>query len=77
MMKMSPYEGNGSEDSFVASLKEVREARPSKTLALAGEMDSGGKAITTFMRGARDQPFEERKRFYIEARLRDQKDWYA
>ena len=77
MMKMSPFQNDRSENSFVAKLKEIREARQSKARVLATELSTDQSSITNFMRQARSQRFEERKCFYIEARLKDQKYWYS
>lgn len=77
MMRMSPYQGDGADSAFAANLKDMRQAGPSQALALAGELRREPSAITAFMRGTRSRPFEERKAFYMDARLRDQKDWYA
>ena len=77
MMKMSPFQNDRSEISFVARLKEIREARLSEARDLATESSTEQSPITNFMRQARSQRFEERKCFYIEERLKDQKYWYS
>ena len=76
MMKMPPYEHSQSDDRFVASLNEIRTARPSVSSPLARQSVRDGSSITDFMRSTRASTFEERKEFYVEARLRGQKDWY-
>ena len=76
MMKMPPYEDQGSDDRFVESLQEIRKARPPVSSAVARQSGGEGSSITDFMRGARKRSFEERKQLYVVKRLRDQKDWY-
>ena len=77
MMKMPPYEHAGAEDKFVESLREIRIARPSVTPALGSQSVRDGSSITDYMRSTRAWAFEKRKEFYVEARLRNQKDWYG
>ena len=77
MMKMPPYQDDSSDGGFVESLQEIRVARPSVSSALARQSGPDGSGITDFMRGVREWTFEKRKEFYIDARLRDQKEWYG
>lgn len=78
MMCAPPFQDNKSlEGGFIAVLKEIREARPDCPKRLAGVASASAGPITEFMRQVRDLPFEDRKTFYIESRLRDQKTWYT
>ena len=78
MMKAAPLEGDDSaKNQFVAELREIREARPSSPRDLAKSLDGTAQSISDFMNDVRTKPFEERKAFYLESRLRDQKGWYA
>lgn len=78
MMRVQPFhEDNNGEIIFLADLKEIREARPHLGKHLATAMNADGSAITEFMKGKRSSSLENRRDFYISARIRDQKAWYA
>jgi len=78
MMRAQPFhEDSSAEPRFLADLKEIREARPYLGKHLAAVMNTDGSAITDFMRGKRSFSLEERRDFYVSARIRDQKAWYA
>jgi len=78
MMKVPPYqEDNKVEELFISQLKEIREARPHMGKCLAAVQDSGGSSITDFMREKRTATLEDRKKFYVNDRLADQRSWYA
>jgi hypothetical protein len=78
MMRVPPFE---SEDRvgerFVAALREIRQAIPGAEAHLVGAEGADACPITDFMRQARSLPVGERKQFYIENRLRNQKSWYS
>ena len=78
MMRAQPFsEASNVETLFVSELKEIREARPHLGKNLAATMDSDGSAITSFMKDKRSASLDDRKTFYVSARIRDQKTWYA
>lgn len=78
MMGAHPFpEGDSVEERFIFELREIREARPNSNKDIAGQIDANASAITEFMREMRARAFGERKTFYIDCRLRDQKKWYS
>jgi len=78
MMIAPPFENDDALDQrFVSELQEIRGARPDCQERLAGVATANAPAITDFMRQMRARTFDERKRFYVEQRLRDQRSWYA
>jgi hypothetical protein len=78
MMIAPPFQNHEAIDRrFVSELQEIRNARPECQNHLAGVAAASNPAITDFMRNARGSAFDNRKVFYIEQRLRDQKSWYS
>lgn len=78
MMRVPPFhEDSNAETLFLADLREIREARPHLGKHLATAMNADGSAITEFMKGKRSSSLEKRRDFYVSARIRDQKAWYA
>ncbi len=78
MMNAAPFHPGGmAEELFISELREIRQGRPDCRKHLAGLMDADASAITLFMRQMRLCPFEKRKAFYMECRIRDQKSWYS
>ena len=78
MMRAQPFhEDSSAETLFLADLKEIREARPQLGKHLAAVMNADGSAITDFMKEKRTSSFEDRRSFYANARILDQKTWYA
>lgn len=78
MMRIHPFhEDSNAETIFLADLKEIREARPHLGKHLATAMNTAGSAITDFMKEKRSSSLEERWGFYVSARIREQKIWYA
>lgn len=79
MTKAPPFQADGDdpERRFVSELGEIRKARPNFGKRLAAVLDVNAKAITDTMRRTRGAALGERKRLYVEARLREQKAWYA
>ncbi len=62
--------------AFIAQMKKIRKARPDCCKHLA-DVTADGTAITDVMQQVRQQTFDERKSFYIQERLRNQKSWYS
>lgn len=78
MMSAPPFQRDDRiEERFISELREIRQARPDAHRRFAGVTDADASAISEFMRQMRSQPFDERKAFYIEGRLREQKSWYS
>ncbi len=78
MMKAAPFEDNGmANQQFTSKLREIREARSSNPKHLAGNLNASAQAISDFMNNVRAKDLDDRKTFYIESRLRDQKAWYS
>jgi len=78
MMIAPPFQNHDAVDQhFVSELQEIRNARPECQNHLAGVVAASKTAITDFMRKVRGVAYDNRKRFYIEQRLRDQKSWYS
>ena len=78
MMIAPPFQSNDTvEERFVAELREIRKARANFGKHLAGSLDSSDSAITGFMRQTRAESFDQRKSFYLEARVRSQLTWYS
>lgn len=70
---MTPEELDGK---FIEDLKQIR----AKKLAAAkklGKQNITGSEITQKMRDVRNESFNERKSFYLEDRLENQKKWYS
>jgi len=78
MMRAEPFrEDANAEAVFISGLKELREARPHLGKHIASAIGTAGSAITEFMKQKRTLPLEERRRFYVSARIHDQQEWYA
>lgn len=79
MMKAPPFQADidDPERRFVSELGEIRKARPQFGKHLAAVVDANATAITDTMQRVRAANLKERKRTYIDSRLRDQKAWYA
>jgi len=78
MMRSPPFDDqnlSGVERRFLDELNEIRQARPNigPHLVRAG---ATGAEVTAEMRTCRAMPLDERKRFYVTHRVRDQKTWY-
>jgi len=77
MMRAEPYDikDSAADLLFIENLKEVLNERKrlSRELVPLGN----DKHITIPMRSARNLDFENRKAFYLEGRILDQRDWYA
>ena len=77
MMSMTPYNDGSSRARFVGGLKEIRCARESVATALARQRDASGGPSEFMETVRREWAFEDRRKFYIAARLEDQRDWYG
>ena len=78
MMNAQPFQVNDMvEDRFIYELQEVRRARSSFEKHLAAVLNPHTSAITDVMRQIRSASPNERKGFYTEFRVRDQKSWYS
>lgn len=79
MMQAPPFEFSGEdgdvEEKFLATLKAIGLDR----VGVEGQAHEGGSEggqITDFMRTMQRLPVEQRKDFYLRARLADQEQWY-
>ncbi len=61
--------------TLIAELDEIRKARPSVTEELA-KFPCESDRITSAMRQSRHLGFADRRRLYLDKRLRDQAHWY-
>jgi len=78
MMNVPPFQHSGSVDKqFIEKMRAIREARPDSAKAIAVHIDASAPSITDFMRQVRSSPLAERRQFYLDGRLRDQKLWYS
>lgn len=77
MMITPPFQNHGAIDQeFISGLQEIRKARPECQKHFACVAAASNPPITDFMRTVRASAYEDRKHFYIEQRLCDQKSWY-
>ena len=78
MMKVTPFEDDDTaKDQLISIIREIREARPSSPKNLARSLEASDQIISVLMNAVRAKNLDERKTFYIELRLRDQKAWYS
>jgi len=80
MMKVDPYDGtltdSEAEDRFLNRLDEILRRQPSVRSLLALN-PTGGPQITQHMRQMRNETLENRRTYYLQKRIRDQRHWYA
>ncbi|MFA0889231.1 MAG: DUF4231 domain-containing protein [Synergistales bacterium] len=78
MMKASPYGQELTEsEAKERFLEEMRQILQEKSkISAQMQCPEDQTEITTFMSTARSSSFEDRKGLYLEARVRDQKNWY-
>ena len=77
MMKATPFKDDSTANrSFIAQLKQIREARPSSPKDLAQSLDANAQTLSKFMNDVRRKSVDERRNLYLKSRLRDQKIWY-
>lgn len=79
MMKASPYgqelTENEANERFFEEMRQILQEKSKISAQLQCPKDQ--TEITTFMSTTRSSSFEDRKGLYLEARVRDQKDWYS
>lgn len=80
MMKVEPYDGavtdDTAEDRFLKRLDEVLHSQSSICPQLASHLQEGAQ-ITEHMRNMRKKSLEDRRVYYTQNRIRDQKLWYT
>ena len=78
MMKATPFEDDSTaEETFISKIREIRDHRHSGLNSLAPHKNLEAKLISDFMKNVRRKSLEDRKEYYLEFRLRDQKTWYS
>jgi len=79
VMKVKPYDGDvpdsEAEDCFLDRLDELLHSQPFVCSELVPNPQS--TQITNRMRQMRSETFENRRAYYIQRRIHDQKDWYS
>jgi hypothetical protein len=77
MTHVAPYDGDNpqADDELTQSMQDVLGERLILEPTALAEL--GGEQITDAMRRVRALGFEERRSVYIEARVRDQLNWYS
>ena len=80
MMKVPPYEDspNGSSvvERFVADVRKMLSQEPDAKL-VAGSKPVEGPEVTQLMLDQKDKSVADRRDFYLQDRIQDQKDWYS
>jgi len=80
MMKVEPYDDPVSdsvaENRFLERLYEILHRQPSVCSELASYSE-GGSQITEDMRQIRRKALEDRRAYYVQNRIRDQRIWYT
>lgn len=64
-------------EAFVRQLSEVRKARSAIAATLERHRSDPPEEITTLMRTTRQERLDERRKFYVQHRLDDQRCWYS
>ena len=77
MMKIPPFLDESVDSKFIAELQDIRNAIPGFEKYIAGKLDTTLSQISEYMRLVRSQSLDDRKSFYLSARLKDQKAWYS
>jgi hypothetical protein len=78
MMNMIPVQnGESANKRFIEELSEIRKARRDCLDSMTNCKDLDANLITDFMKQMRARSFDDRKAFYIENRLHNQKKWYS
>ena len=74
----SPFDGSEKDRiSFLAKVREIRQARPEASSRLAGKLDLDVGEITAGMEEVRLLGLPERLDYYLEERVHDQRSWYT
>jgi hypothetical protein len=80
MMKIKPYDGiihdSEAERLFFNRLKETLNRQKSIASELPSQ-DQEGSVITERMKLTRNSSLEDRRDYYVQNRIRDQKQWYS
>jgi SMODS and SLOG-associating 2TM effector domain 1/SMODS and SLOG-associating 2TM effector domain 3 len=80
MMRAPAFEsrnGASPEELFRMDVVETLKARPDISAAVERRRDDDASEISALMQETRRAPLEERRAFYAQQRLDDQKRWYA
>jgi hypothetical protein len=79
LMSVRPYDGDGSQSQTTlgAALQDALAARPALAAHLQRLPPGSRQVVTDRMRQIRLMPSEERRGFYLTARVDDQEAWYA
>ena len=77
MMRATPFDNMTPKDIFISKIREIRNDRQSILESLALYKDVDAELISDFMMNVRSKSMEERREYYLELRLRDQKIWYS
>lgn len=79
IMKVKPYDGavpdSEAEDRFLDRLDELLHSQPSVCSESVPNLQS--TQITDHMRQMRNKTFKNRRTYYTQRRIHDQKDWYS
>ena len=80
MMHVAPFksadDGATADELFRVQVRETLKARSDISAALERRRDDDPNEISPLMQKTRRAPFEERRAFYTEQRLNDQRRWY-
>ena len=80
MAKVEPYNGGISdsmaEDRFLKRLDKILRRQPSISPELVSHLREGAQ-ITEYMRDVRKKALQDRRAYYVQNRIHDQKIWYA
>jgi hypothetical protein len=80
MMKVEPYDGtipdSEAEERFLSRLDKILHLQPSVCSELTPYLQQGA-LITNHMRQMRNESLENRRTYYVQSRIRDQRSWYA
>ena len=77
MMKATPFDDDSiAEKTLISKIKEIRNYRQSGLDSLAKYKNLDAKPISDFMKNVRVKGMEERKNYYLESRVHDQRTWY-
>jgi SMODS and SLOG-associating 2TM effector domain 3/SMODS and SLOG-associating 2TM effector domain 1 len=79
MMHLAPFksaDGATPDELFRVQVRETLKARSDISAALERRRDDDPNEISPLMQQTRRAPFEERRAFYTERRLNDQRRWY-
>jgi hypothetical protein len=72
----TPEAQRGSDDEFLAGLREIRRRFPERATKTAAYLQ-GNEDITQWMKAVRKQSFQQKLDLFLERRLGDQLSWYT